>query len=149
MERLINLVKPSKKDTLFDAAMSAANSFATLLTLRSEGDIQIELEKNIFHKIFPNDPASPAIHWIEKGKQYLIYYPANSRPYDHNYKDKCKFVECLSGVLYDANSDKKLFKGDTLKVEPNSNYAPYTMDNECYLKVCIGNCESLFNQICK
>lgn len=148
MERVINLFRPKRKDVLYDAAMSAANSLATLLTLRSEGEVQLELDKNIFHKIFPNDPASPAIHWIDDS-QYLIFYPVNSKPYNHRFKDKCKFIECLSGVLYDANSERKLFKGDRIKVTPNDMYAPYTTDQECYLRVCIGNCDSLFDQVCK
>ena len=74
MERLLNIGK-SKSDTMYDAAMSAASAFAALLSLRSEGDVNIGMEKNIFHKIFPSDPNSPAVHWIEEGKQYIIYYP--------------------------------------------------------------------------
>ena len=147
MEKVINLGK-SKSDFVYNAAMSAAQSFASLLTLRTEGDINIDVDKNIFHKIFPNDPKSPAIHWIEEGKQYIIFYPSNSRPYNHNFKDKCKFVEVLRGVLYDANSDAKFFKGDKLKVTPKDTYAPYTESEECYLRVCIGDCNSVWDQIC-
>lgn len=147
MEKVINLGK-SKSDFVYNAAMSAAQSFASLLTLRTEGEINIDIDKNIFHKIFPNDPKSPAIHWIEEGKQYIIFYPANSRPYNHNFKDKCKFLEVLRGVLYDANSDAKFFKGDKLKVTPKDMYAPYTESEECYLRVCIGDCNSVWDQIC-
>ena len=149
MGNLANIFAKNKTDVMYEAAMSAANAFASLLTLRSEGDIDIELEKNIFHKIFPNDPNSPAIHWIEKGKQYIIYYPANAKPYNHNFKEKCKFIEVLRGVIYDKNSEKKLFKGDRIKVDPTDNYAPYTMSEECYLRVCIGDCDSIFDQVCK
>lgn len=147
MGKLINLVRP-KRDVLYEAAMSAANSMTALLTLRTEGDVKIEMDKSIFHKIFPNDPTSPAIHWIDDS-QYIIYYPANSKPYNHSFKDKCKFVEVLSGVLYDANSELKLFKGDRIKVNPKDNYAPYTDRQECYLRVCIGSCDSIFDQVCK
>lgn len=147
MERLLNIGK-SKSDTMYDAAMSAASAFAALLSLRSEGDVNIGMEKNIFHKIFPSDPNSPAVHWIEEGKQYIIYYPAKSKPYAHSFKEKCKFIEVLRGVLFDKNSNLKLFKGDKIKVTPNDNYVPYTGNDECYLRVCIGPCESVWDQIC-
>ena len=148
MEKLINLFSPTTKDVLYDAAMSAANAFATVLSLHTEGEIQMELDKNVFHKIFPNDPKSPAIHWMSDN-QYLIFYPPHSKPYHHSFESKCKFIEVLSGVIYDANSDIKLFKGDRYKLEPKSKIQPHTLDQECYLRVCIGDCDFTFEQICK
>ena len=137
-----------KRDSLFDAAMVALNATKILISIK-KGDFEnIDLDDNLFHKVFPRDPQSPSIYFIDKS-QYLIFYPANSTPYAHKYENKCKFIEVLSGKLFDANSDKKFFKGDKLKVEPKDNYAPYTTDEKCVLRVCVRECNSLFDQICK
>lgn len=142
------MLRPSKRDAIYQAAMSAMQSVMAFISLKNESGKDIKLDKSLFHKIFPNDPSSPSIYWLEDD-QYVIYYPPNSKPYSHRFEDKCKFIECLSGKLFDANSDFKMFKGDTLKVTPKDNYAPYTMGESCYLRVCVGNCESLWDQVCK
>ena len=102
-----SIFKAQKKDLLFETAMSAIDSVNAFLSLKKESGEQIDLSKAVFHKIFPNDPASPSIYWIEKD-QYVIYYPPNSKPYSHSFEDKIKLIECLSGILFDANSGKKL-----------------------------------------
>ena len=142
------LFKPSKADILFKTAMGMADSVKALMSLNKESAEGITFENNIFHKVFPNDPNSPAIYWLEDS-QYVIYYPPNSTPYAHSFDEKCKFIEVLSGVIFDANSDMKLFKGERIKVYPKDNYAPYTMEKPCYLRVCVGSCESLLDQVCK
>ncbi len=148
MQKLINWAFPRKKDILYDAAMESTKAISNLFKLYKEGDLDIHIDDHAFVKMFPNDPASPAMYWIDD-KQYIIRYPAHSKPYSHHFKDKCKFIQCLSGKLFDANSNFKLFKGDSVKVYPKDNYSPYTMDETCYLRVCIGDCNSSIDQICK
>lgn len=148
MERLVNLIFPKKRNILYETAMESTKAISTLFKLYKEGELDIHIDEHAFIKMFPDDPKSPAMYWIDDN-QYIIRYPANSKPYSHHFKDKCKFIECLSGKLFDANSDFKLFKGDRIKVTPEDNYAPYTMDETCYLRVCIGDCNSVFDQVCK
>lgn len=146
--KLTSLFRPTKKDILFDTAMSAVGSIKAFLTLKNESGEPMDLERAIFHKIYPNDPKSPAIYWLDKD-QYVIYYPENSKPYSHRFEEKCKFIEVLSGKLYDRNNDNfRLFKGDKLKVYPKDNYAPYTKEEPCYIRVCVGDCSSLFDRVC-
>lgn len=146
--KLINWILPEKEDVLYKATMNALNSVASFISLKNESGKDVQVDKEMFHKIFPNDPASPSIYWIDRD-QYMIYYPPFSKPYSHKFETKCKFIECLSGKVYDKNSNKKLFKGDQIKVTPQDNYEPYTTDEPCYLRVCVGSCDSVINQICK
>lgn len=132
----------------FETAIESTNQIQNLYKLFKEGDFKIDLNQTAFTKVFPHDDNSPAIFWINES-QLIIRYPPHSTPYNHSFKDKCKFVECLSGVLYDKNSNLKLFPGDRVKVEPNNNIEPYTEDEVCYLRVCVGPCNSIFEQICK
>jgi hypothetical protein len=140
--------KPAKRHTLFDTAIAASNSIKALMSLDRESSEGLDFDRKIFTHVFQNDPNSPLIYWLENN-QYVILYPANSTPYSHKFEKKCKFIEVLSGVIYDVNSDLKLFKGDTLKIYPQDNYMPYTLEKPAYLRVCVGNCSSLLDQICK
>jgi hypothetical protein len=139
--------KSKSSQAIYDLAMNSTKATASLFKLYKEGGSDIPTDENLFVKIFPHDPASPAIYWVDDS-QYIIRYPPNSKPYSHSFEDKCKFIECLSGKLFDANSDFKMFKGDKLKVYPKDNYAPYTENEACYLRVCVGSCDSLFDHIC-
>lgn len=150
------LFKPSRRDILVETAMAGIDSIRTFLSLKSESGKDVDLSKAIFYKIFPNDPQSPAIYWIDES-QYVIYYPPHSKPYTHSFEDKVKFIECLSGVLYDAKSDKKLFKGDRIAIFPSDNYEPYTESKKCILRICIKpytesirkeKLDSIWDQIC-
>lgn len=143
---LLNVFSP-KRDILFEAAMSATEAIKALLSVKKGSFEAMTVNEALFHKVFQNDPASPSIYFMDKS-QYLIFYPPNSKPYTHRYEDKCKYIEVLSGVLYDANSDKKLFKGDRVKISPDDNYIPYTESEKCVIRVCVGDCNSLFNDIC-
>lgn len=132
----------------FETAIESTNQIQNLYKLFKEGDFKIDLNQTAFTKVFPHEENSPAIFWIDD-KQFVIRYPPHSKPYNHSFKDKCKFVECLSGVLYDRNSNLKLFPGDRVKVEPGNTIEPYTENEVCYLRVCVGPCNSVFDQICK
>jgi hypothetical protein len=148
MEKVIDWLFPRKRDLMYETAMESTKALASLFKLYREGDLSINIQDHAFIKIYPHDEKSPAIYWIDD-HQYLIRYPENSTPYNHKFQDKCKFIECISGRIYDKNSDTKLFRGDRIKVTPKDNFIPYTMDEPCYLRVCIGNCESVFDQVCK
>lgn len=150
MGKLIDLFLPKNKGTrqmLFDMAIDTSNQVTNAFKLYKEGDFVTSLDQNAFTMIYPNDPKSPAIYWIDDN-QYLIKYPPHSKPYSHKFEDKCKFIECLSGKLFDKKSNTKLFPGDKIKVTPEDNYKPFTLDEPCYLRVCIGECNSLFEQVC-
>ena len=145
--KLIQAIFKPKRDVLYEAAMSASNAIRTLLTINRESFDDIDLDQALFHKVFHSDPNSPSIYFLDQS-QYLIFYPPNSKPYNHSFSDKCKFIEVLSGVIYDANSEKKLFKGDRIKVHPKDDYVPYTLNEKCVLRVCVGDCNSLFDMVC-
>ena len=144
MAALIDILFPRSKSSqaIYDLAINSTKATASLFKLYKEGSSEIPTDENLFVKIFPNDSESPAIYWISN-EEYIIRYPPHSRPYSHSFDNKCKFITCLSGKVFDKNSDKKLFKNDTLKVHPKDNYAPYTMDDSCYLLVKIGDCNTL------
>jgi len=151
MGSLIDLFLPRNKKTrqmLFDTAIESSNQIANLFKLYKEGDFVTALDQNAFTLIFPNEPKSPAIYWVNE-TQYIIKYPPHSKPYDHRFDDKCKFIECLSGKIFDKNSNQKLFQGDKIKVSPTDDFTPYTLDDPCYLRICVGSCESTFEQVCK
>jgi hypothetical protein len=148
MEKLLNILFPKKRDIIYEMAIDSTNAITSLFKLYREGDLDIKIDGNAFIKMYPKDDKSPAIYWINDF-QYIIRYPENSKPYSHKFLDKCKFIECISGKIFDKNSNIKLFKGDKLKVTPNDDFKPYTMGEVCYLRVCIGNCDSLFDDVCK
>lgn len=142
------LGRNSKADTMYQLAMKATQSISNLIKLDSECTKDIEVDKSRFHKIFNNDPKSPSILWFSEN-EYIIYYPPYSTPYEHSYENQCKFVEVLKGIIFDKNSDRKFFKGDKAKVHPSDNYVPYTDSQEAYLRVCVGNCDSIWDNVCK
>lgn len=144
---LITAFFAPKRDVLFEAAIKASNSIKALLSLKEESFDDFDWNEAIFHKVFQNDPNSPSIYFLEKN-QWLVFYPPNSTPYVHRLEDKCKFVEVLSGVLYDRNSSSKWFKGDRMKVYPTDNFIPYTKGEKCVIRVCIGNFDSIWDQVC-
>jgi hypothetical protein len=143
MERVFDWLFPQKRDILYETAIESTKALTSLFKLYREGELDIKIDDHAFIKIFPHDPASPAIYWIDDN-QYLIRYPENSTPYSHRFEKKCKYIECISGRIYDKNSNTKLFKGDKIKVTPQDNFIPYTMNEPCYLRVCIGDCEATF-----
>lgn len=149
MTGVLDFIFPERKKRklLFDTAINSSNEIQNLYKLVKEGDFKIDLSQTAFTKVFPHEENSPAIFWIDD-KQLIIRYPKFSRPYNHYFKDKCKYVECLSGVIYDKNSNFKMFPGDRAVIKPNNTIMPYTEDTTCYLRVCIGNCGSTFDQIC-
>lgn len=138
---------PKKRDVIYETAISATKSILNLIKLTGEGSQSIEVDKNAFHKVFSNDPSSPTIYFLSDS-EYIIYYPPFSTKYSHGYDDKCKFIQVLKGVVYDQKTGRKIFKGDKVKVSPSDNYIPYTEEEEAYLRVCIGDCNSLFQQVC-
>lgn len=147
---LIDLFLPKNKHTrqmLFDTAIQSSNAISNSFKLYREGDFKTALDQSAFTMIFPNDVKSPAIYWISDS-QYIIKYPEHSRPYIHNFKEKCKFIECLSGKIFDKNSNRKLFQGDRIKITPKDDFQPYTLEDACYLRVCIADCNSILDQIC-
>jgi len=151
MGALIDLFLPKNKSNrqmLFNTAIESSNQIANLFKLYKEGDFVTALDQNAFTMIFPNEPKSPAIHWIDDS-QYVIRYPPHSKPYDHKFADKCKFIECLSGKIFDKNSNQKLFQGDKIKVTPQDNFIPYTLEETCYLRICVGSCDSIWENVCK
>lgn len=145
---LINILFPRKRDIIYESAIESTNAITSLFKLYKEGDTDIKVDENAFIKMYPGDAKSPAIYWVSD-TQYLIRYPAHSKPYSHKFMDKCKFIECISGKIFDQNSNIKLFKGDKIKVTPNNNFKPYTLDEVCYLRICIGSCDSIFDQVCR
>jgi hypothetical protein len=138
---------PKKRDILYDTAISATKSIAKLIKLSGQGSSNVEVDKNAFHKVFSNDPNSPTIYFLSD-YEYIIYYPPFSSKYTHGYDDKCKFIQVLKGVVYEEKTGRKIFKGDKIKVSPSDNYTPYTEAEEAYLRVCVGDCKSLFEQVC-
>lgn len=137
-----------ERDILFKTAISSANQIQNLFKLYKEGEFPIDHNQTSFTKIYPEDAKSPAIFWIDDN-QFIVRYPEYSTPYNHSLKEKCKFVECLSGVLYDKNSNRKLFAGDSIKIKPNDTFVPYTEDQVCYLRVCLNDCNKKLESICK
>ena len=142
------IFKPTKKDALFNAAMSASQSLCNLLKLDPNKESEINHIDRRFRKIYPKDKNSPSVYWMSEN-QYIVYYPINSTPYKHKNEFKCKFVEILRGVLYDKNSDKKFFRENKLIIQPSDNYEPYTTDKECYIQVCISDCDTPWSDICQ
>ena len=148
MDSFLDFILPKKSNLLYKTALNSTKSLEALFKLYREGDFNIKIDDHEFQVMFPNEKNSPAIYWIDQN-QYLIRYPERSKPYNHTFDNKCKFVECLSGKLFDRNSDFKLFKGDKVKIHPKDNYQPYTIDEPCYLRVCIGNCSEKLEDVCR
>jgi hypothetical protein len=142
------LPKSKERDIKFYTAIESSNQIQALFKMYREGDFDIDLSQMAFTKIYPHEEKSPAIFWIDQ-KQLIIRYPENSIPYFDTFLNKCKFVECLSGILFDKNSNKKLLPGDHLKVSPKDNFIPYTHDSPCYIRVFISDCSKTLNQIFK
>lgn len=137
----------SKSDSLYEAALSAANTFKEMVKLNYSPFDPKNLDSPRFQRMIENDKNSPAILWIEPN-EYIVYYPPYSTPYAYDVQDQCKFKEVIKGAIFDKNSDQKLFKGDKLKIYPKDNFVPYTREQEAYARICLSDCKSLWSQVC-
>jgi len=144
----ILLGKKSTSDTMYESAIAATESLMNRIKIRSGSCIELDNEKAKFFKIYDNDPNSPTILWISDD-EYIIYYPPNSTPYISEFDDKCKFVEVLKGVIFDKKSQRKIFKGDKIKISTTDNYEPYTTEKEAYIRVCVADCNTIWDNVCK
>ena len=111
-----------KNNVLFNAARQKVNSLSSHI---NDGEMGISLDKNKWLSIIPNDPKSPMIMGMGENK-HLIYYPEFSTPYLHQYEKSIKFVEVLSGVVFDKVTGKKYSSGAKIKIYPNSKIEPFT-----------------------
>ena len=140
----MELVLGVKKNTIFEIAKQKLQAIKE--NIQSEV-IPMNLEKNKWFKVLPNEAKSPLIMKISEDS-HLIYYPANSVPYTHAIESKCKFVDILSGQVFDELSGKRYITGQRFKIFPGDQLRPYTGDSEAYVKVCIADCKNLIESIC-
>ena len=94
------LPQSKKREALFALALDTSDQIQSLYKFFREGDHKIDFSQTSFTKVYPSDEKSPAIFWIDDN-QLIVRYPKFSTPYNHTFKNKCKFVECLSGGLHD------------------------------------------------
>lgn len=132
-----------KKNALFDVARTKVSSLKNAFDSETKPD----LEQNRFIQIIPNDPKSPLIMGLGNNK-HLIYYPANSTPYLHQYETSMKKVEILGGKIKDKLTERVYKEGDTLTIYPNDLIEPYTEDIECYVKVTVTQIDSIWKNKC-
>ena len=132
-----------KKNILFEAAKSKVSALKDAFV----DGVKQSLEQNKFFQIIPNDPKSPMIMGMGENK-HLIYYPKNSTPYLHQYETSIKVVQILGGEIWDKMTEKVYKVGDIIKVYPGENLQPYTKDQECYLRVCVTQVDSVWENIC-
>lgn len=134
-----------KRDqTLFNAARSKVNSLSAFL---DDNNPIVSVEKNKWVKILPNDSSSPMIMGLEENK-HLIYYPKHSTPYLHQYEESIKFLEILTGEIFDKLTGKVYTKGDQLKIYPRTNIQPYTKNLECTVKVTVSQVDDIWERVC-
>jgi hypothetical protein len=150
MDTVMEMLFPERKarNIKFDLAISSSNQIQNLYKLFREGNFEIDSNQLAFTKVYPHDKNSPAIFWISD-TELILFYPPHSTPYNHSFKDKFKNIECLSGKLFDKNSNKKLFAGDNVIVKPNNDFWPYTENESCFLKVSIIDSNPNSGQLCE
>jgi hypothetical protein len=134
-----------KKNTLFNAARQKVTSLSTFI---EKGEQKVSLEKNKWMPIVEHDPKSPMIMGMGENS-HLIYYPPFSTPYLHQYESSIKYVEVLSGVLWDKISGEKYKTGDQKKVYPGEEIQPFTTHEESYVRVCVTQIDDIWERICK
>ena len=137
------ILKP-KRNIIFEAARAKINELVDIIGAGLEG---IALDQNKWHRIIPNDPQSPMIMGLGENK-HLIYYPENSTPYSHNYENSIKFVEVLSGTIYDKKTGESWKQGDKRKIYPEDMVEPYTTDSEAYVRVCVTVVDTIWENVC-
>jgi len=133
-----------KNNVLFDAARQKVDSLTAHIKDAEQG---ISLDQNKWVKIIEGDSNSPMIMSMSDNK-HLIYYPAFSTPYSHNYEKSIKFVEVLSGVIFDKISGKKYVSGDKFKIYPNTEILPFTTFLDAYVRVCVTEIDDIWQRIC-
>lgn len=143
MEQVMGIFS-KKKVTLFDIVLQKTKEMNNALT----GVIKPKLIHHKFIPIIDGNPKSPMIMGMGNN-QHLIYYPKNSEPYLHQYEESIKFVEILSGEIFDKITEKVYRKGDKFKIYPKTNIQPYTKDVECTVKVIVSKIDSIWSQKCE
>lgn len=132
-----------KKSVLFDFVLDRTKQ----LNESFSNEVHPKLSQNKFMRIIEGDKNSPLIMGLGENK-HLIYYPKNSTPYLHRYETSIKFVEVLSGEIYDELTGRKFVKDDQFKIYPEDQIKPYTKDRECYVKVCVSEVDSIWERVC-
>lgn len=132
-----------KKDVLFDALLSRTKELNQSLQLGVKP--QIKLFK--FTPIIESDDKSPLIMGLGENK-HLIYYPKQSTPYLHQHEKSIKYVEILTGQIYDQVTGNTYTKGDQFKIYPQNKIQPYTTDSECTVKVTVSQVDDIWERVC-
>lgn len=128
---------------LFDAVLSRTKE----LNKSFELGIKPKLQENKLVRIIEGDEHSPLIMGLGNNK-HLIYYPKHSTPYLHQYEDSIKFVEILSGEIFDKLTGKIYTKGDRFKIYPEHKIQPYTKDRDCSVRVTVSKVDSIWEAVC-
>ncbi len=144
MEQVVMGLFSKRNQTLFNAARTKVTSLSKAIDKGHQGTI---LEKNKWFQIVPNDPKSPMLMGMGTNK-HLIFYPAHSTPYLHSYEESYKFVEILSGEIWDKLTGNKYETGDRFKIPPGASVQPYTKTKEAYLRVCVSAVDTIWDNIC-
>jgi hypothetical protein len=118
----------NRSNVLFDIAKAKTKELQEVI------DEKPALIQNKFLKIIPDNPKSPMIMGMGDYR-HLIYYPADSVPYLHQYETAIKFIEILDGELFDELTGRRYEAGDTLTIYPGEEVKPYTKNQEAYVKV--------------
>lgn len=132
-----------KKDPIFDAVLSRTKE----LNRSFEDGAKPVMHKNRFVRIIDGDSKSPMVMGLGLNK-HLIFYPKHSTPYLHKYETSIKFVEILSGKINDRVSGMSYKTGDRFKIYPGQLIQPYTTDSECYVRVCVTEVDSVWENVC-
>lgn len=132
-----------KKSVMFDALLSRTKEMNKSFDL----GVRPQIQQNKLIRIIEGDEHSPLIMGLGEN-QHLIYYPKNSTPYLHQYEDSIKFVEILSGEIFDKLTGKIYTKGDRFKIYPDHKIQPYTKDHDCSVKVTVSKVDSIWEAVC-
>ena len=132
-----------KPNPLFEAVMAKTKALNQALL---EG-VKPSIDQNKFFRIIENDSKSPLIMGMGENR-HLIYYPANSTPYIHEYETSIKNVEVLDGKVYDKLTGKEYVAGDKIVLYPGEKVQPYTKDLEAYVKVNVSSIDSIWENVC-
>jgi hypothetical protein len=143
MERVMSFLN-KKNNVLFNVARQKVNSLSSHI---NDGKMGISLDKNKWQPVIPNDPKSPMIMGMGENKQ-LIYYPEFSTPYLHQYEKSIKFIEVLSGVVFDKVTGKKYVSGDMLKIYPHTEIESFTTFLDAYVRVCVTEVDEIWERVC-
>lgn len=118
------------KDNIADILHRFTIGYADLALHALRQNLSKKEQRNMPQRIMPNEENSPIRCPVPNQKdQFILYYPAHSKPYPFRLDGMSKECYILLGEIHESNKNTTYTRGKHFLIPPDQVYKPYTTDS--------------------